>query len=161
MFQPIELSSNSKVTLLRDMTEQDWNPLAGRDVEVNTAKENKRDSVLCWLFFYYVYFCSFLTFVDYLNYPAKSLKNIKETFVLSSFHWSSSRWNQEGKKFSFLFDFASRTPYLFTNLCVTLSSRGPGELARKPLTWDAQKTCAETISANVLKIHLFVNNIYH
>ena len=31
----------------------------------------------------YVYFCSFLTFVDYLNYPAKSLKNIKETFVLS------------------------------------------------------------------------------
>ena len=30
-----------------------------------------------------MYFCSFLTFVDYLNYPAKSLKNIKETFVLS------------------------------------------------------------------------------
>ena len=47
-----------------------------------------------------MYFCSFLTFVDYLSYPAKSLKNIKETFVLSSFHCSSSRWNQEGKKFS-------------------------------------------------------------
>ena len=28
-----------------------------------------------------MYFCSFLTFVDYLNYLAKSLKNIKETFV--------------------------------------------------------------------------------
>ena len=78
----IELSSNSKVTLLRDMTEQDWYPLAGRDVEVNAAKENKRDSARV----NYVYFCSFLTFVDYLNYPAKSLKNIKETFVLSSFH---------------------------------------------------------------------------
>ena len=47
----------------------------------------------------YVYFCSFLTFVDYLNYPAKSLKNIKETFVLSSLHWSSSKWNQEVKNF--------------------------------------------------------------
>ena len=47
-----------------------------------------------------MYFCSFLTFVDYLNYPAKSLKNIKETFALSSFHRHSSRWNQEGKKFS-------------------------------------------------------------
>ena len=30
------------------------------------------------------------------------------------------------------------------------SSRGPGELARATHTWDAQKTCAETISANVL-----------
>ena len=69
--------------LLRDMTEQEWNLPAGRDVEV------MRDLILCRLSFYsarvnYVYFCSFLTFVDYLNYPAKSLKNIKE--MLSLFH---------------------------------------------------------------------------
>ena len=43
----IELTTNSKVTLLHDMPEQDWNLLAGRDVEVNDAKENKRDSIMC------------------------------------------------------------------------------------------------------------------
>ena len=52
--------------------------------------------------------------------------------------------------FYFLFDFAPQTPYLFTNLYVTLF------LARVTLTLDAQKTCAETISANVLTIR---NNI--
>ena len=37
--------------LMRDMMEQDWNPLAGRDIEVNGAKENERDSILCCFFF--------------------------------------------------------------------------------------------------------------
>ena len=34
------------------------------------------------------------------------------------------------------------------------SSRGPREPALATLTWDAQKSCAETISANVLKWRL-------
>ena len=42
----IELSSNSEVTLLRDMTEQDWSPLAGRD-EKSTARRKTCDSILC------------------------------------------------------------------------------------------------------------------
>ena len=34
------------------------------------------------------------------------------------------------------------------------SSRGPRELGHATLTWDGQKSCAETISANVLKWRL-------
>ena len=53
--------------------------------------------------------------------------------------------------FYFFFDFASRTPYLFTNLCVTYFSRAELADSHATLTWDAQKSCAQTIGANVFK----------
>lgn len=63
--------------------------------------------------------------------------------------------------FTSQFDFASRTPYLFTNICVTLflarTSR-TRELAHATLTWDAQKSCTETISANVLSDAYLINH---
>ena len=53
--------------------------------------------------------------------------------------------------FFFFFDFASRTPYLVTNLCVTYSPRAELADSHATLTSDAQKSCAQTIDANVLK----------
>ena len=59
--------------------------------------------------------------------------------------------------FYFFFDFAPRTPYLFTNLCVTYFPRAELADSHATLSWDAQKSCAQTIGANVLQ--LFAVNV--
>ena len=53
------------------------------------------------------------------------------------------------------------TPYLFTNLCVTYFPRAELSDSHATLTWDAQKSCAQTIGANVLKMAPYsINSMY-